>query len=1200
MTAISVDPPRRPGAPTAPRAAADAAARGDRSASDDRFGAPDGRVLLSGVQALVRLILDQRRADAAAGANTRAYVSGYQGSPLGTVDLEFAGQSRLLDELGIVFRPGVNEELAATAVAGSQLAAGHDDGTVDGVLGVWYGKSPGVDRAADAIRHGNLVGTGPAGGVLMLVGDDPAAKSSTVPGASEALLAALGVPVFSAGDIQELLDLGRHAIACSRESGLWTALKVVTRVADATATVDVGGEHAPDGPPAGPGHTPDAMMIGPRLLAMERDLVETRLARARAYGRRHALTRLTSPAPDARLGVVTAGTAYHDLRQAMDHLGVEDALVRVLKVGMIHPIDTEAVREFAVGLDEVLVLEEKGPFLEPLVKEALYGAPSTPTVTGKHDPTGAALVPLAGVLDAGVVSRVLTTRLLAHHDLPDLRAGGEPVPAARRTLLPLVNQRTPFFCSGCPHNISTKVPAGTLVGAGIGCHGMVTVNPQDHGEITGLSQMGGEGAHWIGMAPFLARPHLVQNIGDGTFAHSGSLAVRAAVSAGVNITYKLLYNDAVAMTGGQTAQGRLSVPAITRLLEAEGVRRIVITTEDVKRYRRVRLARIASVRPREELDAVQRELAALSGVTVLIHDQLCAIEKRRKRRRGELADPAERVLINEAICEGCGDCGATSGCLSVEPVSTEFGRKTRIHQSSCTKDFSCLRGDCPAFLTVRPGRSRSRPAGSSKPSGPSGPAAPAGRLPQPPELPLPQPRVGTDDLRIRLVGIGGTGVVTVARVLGAAAALAGLHTAGLDQTGLSQKAGPVVSDLRISATPVTGSATVSTGGVDLLLGLDVLGTAAAANLANANPERTVAVIDTGLAPTGRMATDVTTPAPDPAAALAVIDAHTRAADNIRIDARDLAERVFGDHLPANVIMLGAAWQHGLLPVPLATIEEAFRRNGTAAERNLLAFGWGRAAVAAPEAVGELRRSHDGEPRLTAVAAALVERVADASGELRRLLTIRVPELIAYQDADYARRYVDVVARAHAVAARRLAGDTAPAEAVARGLFKLMAYKDEYEVARLHLAWLVESSADETFAIHLHPPVLRAMGMNRKIRLGPWSTPLFRVLYAGRRLRGTRLDPFGPAAVRRTERELVTEYIEHVRHALDRLTPETRDVVLELCELPDTVRGYEQIKLAGVARFRERARVLRARLADPTPSTAGAEHAAAPGTRHMEA
>ncbi|MFI1379632.1 indolepyruvate ferredoxin oxidoreductase family protein [Embleya sp. NPDC020886] len=1141
-----------------------------RAGLTGRYTEPEGQVFLSGVQALVRLILDQRRADlgradAVPGVGLGAFVSGYQGSPLGTVDLEFDRQRALVADLGVVFRPAVNEELAATAVAGSQLAATLPSHTVEGVLGVWYGKSPGLDRASDAIRHGNLVGAG-AGGVLMLVGDDPAAKSSTVPGASEAMLAALGVPVLHPGNVQELIDLGRHAIACSRDSGLWTALKVVTRVADATATVAVGADRFHPEPPAGKPHRPDALMIGPRLVELERDLVETRLERARAYGRRHGLSRLTHPAPDAKLGIVTAGTAYYDLMQAIGHLGIDEGLVRILKVELIHPFDEDAVRDFAAGLAEVLVLEEKGPFLERSVKEALYATPTPPRVTGRRDERGAPLVPGAGVLDATSVGRVVAARLAVHTDVPLPHPRLAQAETVRRRTLPLIDQRTPFFCSGCPHNTSTKTPDDALVGAGIGCHGMVMVNQAGHGEITGVTQMGGEGAQWIGMAPFVSRRHLIQNLGDGTFAHSGSLAIRAAVAAGVDITYKLLYNDAVAMTGGQSAPGKLSVPAITRLLEAEGVRRIVITTEDTRRYRRVRLARIARVRPREQLADVQRELAEIPGVTVLIHDQLCAIEKRRKRKRGELPDPAERVLVNERICEGCGDCGDVSGCLSVEPVDTEFGRKTRIHQSSCTKDFSCLRGDCPSFLTVTPGRN----AGTA-------PAEPRPTRPDDADLPLPRFRLPAADVRVRMVGIGGTGVVTVAQVLGAAAILDGLHTGGLDQTGLSQKAGPVVSDLRIAAGPVTESATVSIGAVDLLLGLDLLGTASAANLANASAEHTIAVVCDSIVPTGRMAVDVSAPAPDPAAARAVVDACTRRADNLYCDARALAERVFGDHMPTNVIMLGVAWQHGMLPISLDSMREAFRVNGTAIEQNLAAFAWGRAVVAMPEVV---RRALDpADPGMVPdpVVAAMIDRVAAEDGELRRLLEIRVPELIAYQDAGYARRYLEFVAHAHEIESRRVPGSTAVGEAVARGLFKVMAYKDEYEVARLHLRMIETLPAGSRFAVHLHPPVLRAMGMQRKIKLGPWSTPLFRVLYGARRLRGSRFDPMGLGPVRRTERALIGEYLDHVEEGLRVLTPRSRELVAELCDLPDVVRGYEQIKLAGVERFRDRARALREQL-----------------------
>ncbi|HEY0360026.1 MAG TPA: indolepyruvate ferredoxin oxidoreductase family protein, partial [Mycobacteriales bacterium] len=996
--------------------------------------------------------------------------------------------------------------------------------------------------------------------VLVLAGDDPAAKSSTVPGASEATLAALSIPVLAPGSVQEVLDLGRHAVACSRESGLMAALKIVTRVADATATVEVGadrvrpllGDESP--------HVPHGVMVGPALLELERSLVEVRLDRARAYAHRNGLVRVTHPAPDARLGIVAAGTAYHDLVEALDQLGIGG--VRVLQAGMIWPLDGCAVRDFATGLDEVLVLEEKGPFLELLVKDALYGLPSAPVVTGKRDPAGARLVPGAGALDAATLLRPVAGRVLAHHDLPEVERRLADLTGLRGRSLPLITQRTPFFCPGCPHNTSTRAADDTLVGAGIGCHAMVLINPRHHGNVTGVTQMGGEGAQWIGMAPFTDRPHFVQNLGDGTFAHSGSLAIRSAVASGVNITYKLLYNDAVAMTGGQQATGRLSVPELTRLLAAEGVRRIVVTTEDTSRYRRVPLAGIASVRPREDLMAVQAELAAVPGTTVLIHDQQCAIEKRRARRRGTLAEPPERVLINERICEGCGDCGDKSGCLAVEPVDTEFGRKTRIHQSSCTKDFSCLAGDCPSFLTV---------VGDGRPTTPRRPDV---TLPDP--APLPD-RTGVD-VRIRLVGIGGTGVVTVAQLLGAAAMLDGLHTAGLDQTGLSQKGGPVVSDLHLAAHPLDGSAT-GAGSVDVLLGLDLLGAASPANLAMASPDRTVAVLCDSVAPTGRMATDVAAPAPDLAGARATVAARTREA--IGVDARNLADAVFGDHLPTNVIMLGAAWQRGAIPVSLASIEQAVRNAGVAVEANLAAFAWGRAAVAAPDVVARALRGVT-PARVAAHDAArcdeLVDRVTTADGELRRLLAIRVPDLAAYQGVAYARRYAEVVAEAAARGGDRVA------ETVARGLYKLMAYKDEYEVARLHLELVRDLPPGTRYELKLHPPVLRALGLREKVGFGRRTTPLFRLLHAARRLRGTPLDPFGYTAVRRTERALIEEYLGHVGAALDALRPDNEDTVLELLALPDVVRGYEDLKLAGVDRFRARAAELRAELdREPVPS-----------------
>ncbi|MGH2850372.1 MAG: indolepyruvate ferredoxin oxidoreductase family protein, partial [Solirubrobacteraceae bacterium] len=626
-------------------------------------------------------------------------------------DLEVTRLGAVASEHEVVVRRAVNEELAATSVWGSQLAGSLPGPRFDGVVGVWYGKAPGVDRAADAIRHGNLVGTDPRGGVLALCGDDPACKSSTIPGASEALLAALRVPVFVPGSVQEALDLGRHAIACSRASGLWSAMKVVTNVADATATAEVGWDRVAPSIPvlewqgAPYVHRPSANLLPPHSLEMERTLVEVRLELAKRYARENGLNHVVYDGAGARTGIVAAGVTAHEVLRALADLAPDRELpVRVLAVGMLFPFDEDAIRAFAGGLDEVLVIEEKGPFLERFVRDALYGGPATPPVLGQRDELGAPLVPAYGTVDADAIARIVGERLLDRHERADVRARLDLLArSVERPVHELGAARTPFFCSGCPHNTSMAAPDEAVVGAGIGCHTMVILGGHGRGTLTGLTQMGSEGAQWIGVEPFVETSHFVQNLGDGTFHHSGSLAVRAAVAAGVNVTYKLLVNGYVSMTGGQHVEGQMSVPALTRSLEAEGVRRIVITTEDPARYERTPLAPIATVRDRRDIVAVQRELAAVPGVTVLLHDQACAAELRRERRRGRAEEPAMRVLINERVCEGCGDCGEKSSCLSVEPVETEFGRKTRINQTSCNKDYSCLEGDCPSFVTVTGG-----------------------------------------------------------------------------------------------------------------------------------------------------------------------------------------------------------------------------------------------------------------------------------------------------------------------------------------------------------------------------------------------------------------------------------------------------------------------------------------------------------------
>ncbi|MDT8914930.1 indolepyruvate ferredoxin oxidoreductase family protein [Amycolatopsis sp. PS_44_ISF1] len=1149
---------------------------------DDKYVADHGRALMSGVQALVRLVLEQRRLDRSRGLDTRAFVSGYQGSPLGGLDQELGRAKRFLDPAGVVFRPGVNEELAATAVAGTQLLGTVPGRRHAGVTGFWYGKNPGLDRASDAIRHANLAGTASLGGAVAWIGDDPACKSSTVPSSCEPMAQSLVMPLLAPGSVPEIIEFGLHAVALSRASGLWTGLKLVADIADASATIDVGAlRHGIPMPPETVRPT-GAALVGAPALDAEHDQLTRRLDLARAYARATGLNRVTFSARAPKLGLLASGTGYAVLQRALQDLGLDEAAMdalglRLIRLAMPHPIDAGALAELTEGLDEVLVVEDKVPFLEGHLKEALYRRPGAPAVVGRRDESGRPLLTARGQLGAEDVARALARRIdavvgpdrLPRASVVHLDAIAPPRPA--RIALPTATApRTPFFCSGCPHNVSTRTSDGTLVGVGIGCHAMVAVDGAGRGHQVGLTQMGGEGAQWLGLAPFTDDRHFVQNLGDGTFHHSGSLAIRAAVAGGVTMTYKLLYNDAVAMTGGQRAEGRMDVPSITRLLAVEGVRRIVITTDRPADYRAAALDPIASVRHRDDFAEVEAELAATEGVTVLIHDDRCAAEERRLRKRGQLPTPAERVVVNERVCEGCGDCGDVSTCLSVRPVDTEFGVKTRIHQSTCNSDFTCLKGDCPSFLLVTPG-------------------APGRR--EVPELPValadPVPRLSEEDsVLLRMPGIGGTGVVTVSQVLQMAAHLDGRFAAGLEQTGLAQKGGPVVSDLRISKTPLAGALRASRATVDVLVGFDLLGAADAGNLATARAGHTVAVVNTAVVPTAAMVTHRVVLPGSPDDALERISAVT--ADLLPLDANQLAETLFGDHMPANVLLVGAAYQHGAVPISGAAIEAAIRLNGTAVERTLAAFRWGRAAVLDPAAVRSALATPVVAPIEVGVAAASI-----AAGELEPVLAPRVADLIGFQDEPLARRYAAEVRRVAAVATGRTDEETGAriGAAYARGLHKLLAYKDEYEVARLHLDPAerarreAEYGADADVAVMLHPPVLRAMGMRRKIRLrGRTATVAFQALRGARRLRGTKADVFGYAHVRRVERELPGEYQHLVDRALTHLDGKTAESVAELAALPDVVRGYEDIKLAAVERFRARAAELLETITACAPST----------------
>ena len=1117
---------------------------------DSKYEQEHGAVYLSGIQALVRLPMDQMRRDRRAGLNTAAFISGYEGSPLGGYDLALMRVKRLLDEHRIHFVPGVNEDLAATSVFGSQIHHALGQSRYDGVLGIWYGKGPGVDRSGDIFRHANIAGTGKNCAALVLGGDDHLSKSSTIPHQSDLSFYNFAMPLFFPGNTQETLDYGLQAIALSRFSGAWVAMKMVTNVCDGGATVDVDPERLAIHIPEGYEKKTDPRLLIPMTLLLEPEVIYRRLEAAREFARLNGVNRSFGADAGAWLGIASAGKAYYDLMQALADLGLRrDDLarlgVRIAKFGMTFPLEPRFAAEFARGLQLILVVEEKRSFLELQLREALYNMAERPAIFGKQDPAGAPLLSAVGELDPELITAVLA-KLLHSAPEPHVSAGDRAL--ARLKLIDEIENRArrmiparfPNFCSGCPHNRSTLLLEGQAAGGGIGCHAMAAQLQHSHHAYTFLTHMGGEGAPWIGMAPFVERRHLFQNIGDGTYFHSGSLAVGACIAAGVNITYKILYNSAVAMTGGQQAAGALPVPDLTHKLAAEGVGRIAVLTDDLAKYKGVKLAAGAELRDRDDLPEVLREFEELPGVTAIIYDQQCAAEKRRLRSRGKLEEPTLRLVIHEEVCEGCGDCVTQSNCLSLHPVMTEFGQKTRIHQSSCNKDYSCVLGDCPSFVTVKlkPGTGQRRHT-----------------LPQLPETEVPAPRERVEigeRYSILAPGIGGTGVVTVNALLATAAWIDGLSVITLDQTGLSQKGGAVVSSIILSERPIEASAKVGYGNADLLLGFDLLGAGSADNLKRADPSRTVAVVNTAEVPTGD-AVRGGARLEGPGAVVDLINAYTRKDRNLFLDATRLAEGLFASHMAVNIFLLGAAWQGGLIPISAAAIDEAIRLNKVDAERNAQAFQWGR------------KYYHDAQTVESLLAPAGMSHDPQ-SHDRQGVVALRIAELERYQDRAYAERYAAVVGE---VEARQ----PALADAVARNLYKLMAYKDEYEVARLLTDPEREAQIRgmweqvESIGYNLHPPLLRAMGMKKKLKLGGWFRGPLRVLAAMKWLRGTPVDPFGYAEVRREERALIGWYEQLVRDCLDHAAPENLALVQEILALPDQIRGYEQIKLANVRKVK---------------------------------
>lgn len=1173
---------------------------------DDKYTVEEGRVYLSGTQALVRLPLMQKARDTVAGLNTAGFISGYRGSPLGAYDQALWQARQHLKQHDIVFQPGVNEDLAATSCWGSQQVNLYPDATRDGVFSIWYGKGPGVDRSMDVFKHANAAGSSRHGGVLVLAGDDHAAKSSTVAHQSEHNLISAGIPLLYPASVQEYLDYGLHGWAMSRYTGLWVGMKCVTEIIESSASVHVDPQRPsillPEDFPLPEGglnlRWPDTP------LAQEARLLDHKLYAALAYVRRNRLNRVVVDAPDARVGIMAAGKAYVDMREALRNLGLdEDACrrvgIRIMKVGCVWPMNAQDTREFATGLQEILVVEEKRQVLEYAIKEELYNWRDDvrPRVSGKFadrgdgggewtQPRGPWLLPPHADLSPAVIARAIV-QCLDGFPLPeDIRARMashmaivEAKEKARSEAAAPI-ERKPWFCSGCPHNTSTRVPEGSRAMAGIGCHYM-TIWMDRRTET--FSHMGGEGVAWIGQQHFTKEKHVFVNLGDGTYFHSGILAIRAAVAANANITYKILFNDAVAMTGGQPVDGSLSVPMIIAQLAAEGVGRIVVVTDEPEKYKGIALHGNPPVYHRDELDRVQRELREVEGTTVLIYDQTCATEKRRRRKRGTYPDPAIRAFINTDVCEGCGDCSAASNCLSVEPVETPRGPKRRINQSSCNKDFSCVKGYCPSFVTLEGAQPRKpAPVGAASTAAPGCENASLTAL-DPRAIPEPELPGLEGTYGVLVTGIGGTGVITIGNLLGMAAHLEGKGVSVLDMAGLAQKGGSVTSHIQIAKQPESILSTrVPTAQARLLIGCDAIVSTAADVLERMNHGRTQAVINATPAPTADIIHNASWRFP--AAQTQDRLRHAIGDQCEFMDASALALAWLGDTLYANPLLLGYAWQKGWIPLRGDTLRQAIRLNGVMVDKNLAAFEWGRLAA------------HEG-----------VDAIAPSSAEvlampetLDQIIERNVQWLTHYQNAAYAHRYRTAIATLRKKEADILAQSAkaslpsepaaTPAttaasrdtlrlkltEAAAHNLAKLMAYKDEYEVARLYVdpvfmerlreSFEGEPGHDYQLRFHMAPPLFAkkdAHGRPVKRRYGPWLMTAMKLLAGMRGLRGTALDPFGKTEERRRERQWVADYLTMLEEFGRSLDIQRLPLAEELAKLPETIRGYGYIKEAAM-------------------------------------
>jgi indolepyruvate ferredoxin oxidoreductase len=1121
------------------------------SSLEDKYDLATARQILTGTQAIVRLMLTQRARDVAAGLNTAGYVTGYRGSPIASLEAAMLRSKRVLEESHIKFMGGLNEDLAATALWGSQQAELRGEGKYDGVFGVWYGKGPGVDRTGDVFRHANHAGTSRHGGVLALMGDDHTCESSTSAHQSEFAFVDYMIPVLNPAGVQEILDYGILGFALSRFAGVWVGLKCVKDNIEATATVDGRIDRIRINLPDDFVAPPDGLSIrlGDQALAKEARLHDFKRAAILAFARANKMDRIiTSGGQKAKIGIITCGKSYLDVRQALDELGIDEVGanrlgIRLYKVGMTWPLEPKGVLHFADGLDLILVVEEKRSLIETQLKEQLYDLPQRPRVLGKKDENEQWLFPAKYALDPTDIAIKLGERLVRagagegiKAPLAELRRARGNQPASVEAAV-----RVPYFCPGCPHNSSTVVPEGSRAYAGIGCHYMAHWMDRS---TEGFTQMGGEGSNWIGEAPFSKTPHVFQNLGDGTYIHSGSLAIRAARAAGVNITFKILYNDAVAMTGGQALDGGMTVAMILKQVLAEGIDAVAVVTDEPDKYPDGFIPDGVRVYHRRELQAVQRRLREVKGVSVLLYDQTCAAEKRRRRKRGTFPNPDRRVFINASVCEGCGDCGVKSNCVAVSPLETELGTKRTIDQSQCNKDFSCIEGFCPSFVTVVGGKVR-KAAGL-------GEGRIAGMLAN---LPDPAPPALERPYAMLVTGVGGTGIVTVSAVLGQAAHLESKGFGSIDMTGLAQKGGAVACHMRVAASSEQIHAIrAGIAGADMVLGCDLVVTASNKVLETVKPDHTAVIYSSYEMTTADFTRNAAFRIPGGALRQA-IEERAGAAPVRGIDAHTAAVKLFGDSIAANMIMLGFAYQLGHVPIGAAAIEEAIALNGAAVEMSRSAFRFGRLAA------------HDEGALERVIGAPIAGREAKQE-TLEGIVAYRAEQLSRYQDQALAGRYKARVDAMLEVERSRAAPLSGLAEAVARGYFKLLAYKDEYEVARLYSepefrqALCEQFEAHRKLVLHLAPPLLAwrtAAGEPKKLRFGPWMLRLLRLLAKGKRLRGTPWDIFGYLPERKLERRMIGDYERLLEELARRLSPATHATAVALALLPLDIKGFGHVK-----------------------------------------